>query len=443
MAMSIELVLPIIALGTMSPLFLCFFCGEKVGFLSPVTYLIAIEFVGLFLQSVVIGYLEGGSHYAGYISHGSLLSGMLLALIFNFSYFIGYLAPKHSFSVIRMPRMVSPSSKKNIAFLIFLVGIFLMYRFMAELDVFGAIKSGVLSAKRFVGSGEDEVARGELRMGGDIVLVFGIIKFIRYLKFRRKADFFWFSFSMLSAVTFYFVLSSRTGIVAVLLSFFIISSSFYKGGKVRAIIKLSVYSCLVLVLISAMGVIRKNSGNVDNLEADEGLGLAVFAEHIFSGNYFFTINKAAIVTEKVPEQSPYMIGKTFLPPFYFFIPRVLWDGKPPVRYGPEFAKEMYEIKNDSGIPPSFPVELYWNFGWIGVFVGGFLIGVVTKLIFLKMKKRSREDSAFVYCAYIVFFLVPLMISDFSGAAIGLLLAIAFYLLMNVDDKVYKGEFDEK
>lgn len=418
----------IFALASIMPLTFCFFFGERIGFLSPVTYILVLEFIGVFIQSWVIVTTDFDAFYSWRPISEGLLSGYLLVLIFNSFYFAGWVSVNRPVSYPVVPFLLSPRAKNIFSFAFFVFGIALMYQFLVTLNVFDAMRNGVVSAKRFSGSGDQENAYGYLRMGGDIVLVFGLMKLIEFQQKKNTVTFLFFMVSILSAAVFYFLLSSRMSVLMLALSVLIILSANDAINR-RDFFKYAALFFLLVAMIFAMGAVRKNKGAVENIKDNDVIIGESVKKHLFSGNYFFTINKAVRTIEAVPTVSPYMFGETFLPPFYFFIPKSIWPEKPKVRYGPEFAKNVYGLGGDSGIPPSFPVELYWNFGWVGVAFGGGGLGICSRLFILNTRKKGKKESSFDFCLYIVFLIVPLMSADFAGGIIGLIMAAFFYAMM--------------
>jgi len=83
----------------------------------------------------------------------------------------------------------------------------------------------------------------------------------------------------------------------------------------------------------------------------------------------YEARSASPVMMGVPDIIPYFYGETFLQVFYSFIPRYFWAGKP----------DLYEIQavtilvmpNDDGVNPAGSIaELFMNFGFTAVFLGG-------------------------------------------------------------------------
>jgi hypothetical protein len=81
------------------------------------------------------------------------------------------------------------------------------------------------------------------------------------------------------------------------------------------------------------------------------------------------------------EHKGYYNGEASLPLVYAFIPRVLWPEKPSVELGSWFALEIgvatvsqFTGRSNNSVNMSIPGQLYLDFGWLGVALGGILIG---------------------------------------------------------------------
>jgi hypothetical protein len=74
-------------------------------------------------------------------------------------------------------------------------------------------------------------------------------------------------------------------------------------------------------------------------------------------------------------------GHTLSPLLTAFIPRSIWPDKPDVPTGRLVNKEFHVSEQvETNISPSHLGELYWNFGWPGVFIGMPLIGALLGFI---------------------------------------------------------------
>jgi hypothetical protein len=91
----------------------------------------------------------------------------------------------------------------------------------------------------------------------------------------------------------------------------------------------------------------------------------------------YEARSASAVMMGVPDVIPYFNGKTFTQVFYSFIPRYFWEEKPDL--GDIQAVTTLVMPDDLGINPAGSLaELYMNFGFVAVFIGGVLCFFICK-----------------------------------------------------------------
>ena len=82
-----------------------------------------------------------------------------------------------------------------------------------------------------------------------------------------------------------------------------------------------------------------------------------------------------MIVAKTGNGVSYQHGYTLTPLIATFVPRIFWSDKPDVPTGQLVNKEFHVSEGqDVYISPSHLGELYWNFGWPGVFIGMMCIG---------------------------------------------------------------------
>jgi hypothetical protein len=92
---------------------------------------------------------------------------------------------------------------------------------------------------------------------------------------------------------------------------------------------------------------------------------------------------ACKVMEIFPETEPFKHGSTLLVVLFMPIPRAIWPGKP-IGIGREityyYSGPFYEYSGGWSVAPTILGEYWINFGWIGVMVGGFLLGLLFRVM---------------------------------------------------------------
>lgn len=88
------------------------------------------------------------------------------------------------------------------------------------------------------------------------------------------------------------------------------------------------------------------------------------------------------------------------------VPRVLWPDKPSIHTGHEFGKTfglLLPVDTETHIAPTLVGELYWNFGFAGVVIGCFLVGLLFRWIYRRYGEGGSGDALrkAVYVALLV------------------------------------------
>jgi hypothetical protein len=74
-----------------------------------------------------------------------------------------------------------------------------------------------------------------------------------------------------------------------------------------------------------------------------------------------------VLFDRVPSDEGYLFGESLAKPFYAWVPRGIWSGKPQT-LSREFTERFNARFYDAGgsEPLTFVGDLYWNFGWFGL-----------------------------------------------------------------------------
>jgi hypothetical protein len=144
------------------------------------------------------------------------------------------------------------------------------------------------------------------------------------------------------------------------------------------------------------------------------------------------------VVKDTPAKVSYWGGETYLPLITSYIPRALFPNKPTERTGNNFGRRYnYLGSNDYTTSFNLPwlVEMYANFGSLGVVIGMPLLGLLLAFLEQKLNRPGMNPLEFVIGATVLFRLVY-QESNFSlmtGSVITL--SLALYVLF----KVYLGD----
>ena len=128
------------------------------------------------------------------------------------------------------------------------------------------------------------------------------------------------------------------------------------------------------------------------------------------------IRLLALVMRESPSPVPYWQGKTYESLLTKFIPRVLWPDKPKETLSHEFG-HRYSLLNETdhvtAMNLPWLVELWVNFGPLGLVIGMVLFGIMFGYLVQKLDRREMTALEFVVGATILFPLCSNQESNFS------------------------------
>ncbi len=110
-------------------------------------------------------------------------------------------------------------------------------------------------------------------------------------------------------------------------------------------------------------------------------------------DYMFLLNN-------VPDENPYIYGKTYSKFLFGFIPRSLWPEKPEtvnILYFKTFFPEQYTAGRSRAV--SMIGEMYWNFSYMGVMCGmcimGFFIRILDNILYSSIENKEYVKIMFI------------------------------------------------
>jgi hypothetical protein len=140
------------------------------------------------------------------------------------------------------------------------------------------------------------------------------------------------------------------------------------------------------------------------------------------------------VVKDTPSRVPYWNGETYLPLFTSYIPRIVWPDKPVLTTGNAFGRRYnYLRKTDFETSFNLPwiVEMYANFGSLGVLIGMPLAGVLLAFLEQKFNYPGMNSVELVFGATLLFrlFYQESSFALMLGAIVNL--SLALYVLFKV------------
>ncbi len=177
-------------------------------------------------------------------------------------------------------------------------------------------------------------------------------------------------------------------------------------------------------------------------QAIESIGNLDAASLAPIANRFAGLDSLIVIVSGV---SFYRLGETLTPILSFFVPRVLWPGKPTMSLGYDFAVQFLGwdrvYRSEAAITQMG--DWYWNFGILGVLFGMFIMGVLYRYIYsFFIESRGFSPLAvFVYViAFPIFINIEYNIAFWVGAMItGLLAPTVFLFIVLKVTKIIRGD----
>ncbi|MFH1702701.1 MAG: hypothetical protein ABIB41_04595 [Nitrospirota bacterium] len=138
------------------------------------------------------------------------------------------------------------------------------------------------------------------------------------------------------------------------------------------------------------------------------------------------------VVDLTPETVPYWMGKTYLALPWTPIPRVIFPWKPEKTLGQEFG-HRYSLLYLSDYTTSYNfcqlIEMYANFGIIGVIIGMFIVGVIYRSLY-EMLCHPKAGEGGLLIGLFIFMGLANIESDFSLVFGGVIYNIVLLVIIN-------------
>ena len=363
--------LPLIFLSLL-PLILISCKQNKLNIFEPPIILLMFCIYGGFIRVLSIS-LSGDTkdHLFQAAGNNSLLSGCFLFIFFNLFFAVGYsLAPKIEGSQILKIRIPKVMSYFLLGGLI-TIGGYLIHTFFTDFGIYRLLTSGNISSKQLLNVNNESSSASYLRLGETLFLSLFMVSYYKFKQGSKRLLPLIIASGLL-VILFSIIVSSRSGILTIFIAYASIRNYF----ELKFLSPKIIAGVLSVILIFSFIATSRQSDQ--DLDFDIASSTSLLFEQLSRPQYSYTIDKAAMVTQMVPGKAPHLFGQSIMSPFFAPVPRFIWPGKPLIRYGPEFANQvLLDTRENTGVPPSFPVELFWNFGWAGVGLGGFLTGILS------------------------------------------------------------------
>jgi len=300
------------------------------------------------------------------------------------------------------------------------------------------------SLKNFLDSREEFRAGGLIGKGVFIypatrlltfaVLIFTIWKlrtFTKNNKYPLKKPIILLTLSIIPALSMGF----RGLLILPFISFILVYNYLYKKIEIKKLIPIST---IILIIFVLYGVFRQVPSNIE-ISSNQLIEIVKANPELAYG--FVSRSKGievvASVIKKLDQTHEYDLGyKSLFEILTIWIPGKIWDDKP-ISTGVRFTTYFFgdnlnyirgEYKNDwGGVSPTIIGEAYWNFGWLGIIVGLFFLGGLTKIIYLTfINNLNHNFSVLIYALIFVLFIMSA--ESFQGNINGFIMDIFVYII---------------
>jgi hypothetical protein len=204
-----------------------------------------------------------------------------------------------------------------------------------------------------------------------------------------------------------------------------------------------VFMALLFILVSAVKAdfrsFLRQGRYVGENPAEKSLSLARLAltkKEVLSKGYLLATQRIshnlmsfAHVVDFTPGVVPYWRGESYRGLLWAPLPRVLFPAKPKLELGQAFGHRYSFLRTDDlstswNLPQL--VEMYVNFGLLGVIAGMFIIGIIYRLLF-EMFCHSASGQGGLLIGVFIFTKLAIIESDFAT----IFGNIAFYIILLV------------
>lgn len=274
-------------------------------------------------------------------------------------------------------------------------------------------------------------AREEIRGGDHLVVILGlptVLAYVLYNIWKRapKSLLFWGTLAF-ALVSVFLASGSRSALlyplIVLLLLHFALTGNLPK-------VSLLVFAMSAWLLVGAIGLFR--SAHFGARSVDWGIFSEYTVSDILEAG---SEDLSARGTERngnlpplhfVPEDSPLLLGSTYLRILLTPVPQALLPFEKPTAAGRLNGQLFFGV--DAGIPVDSVIEAYWNFHVPGILVIFFALGITAAYVFrLYLLNHAVPGAATLYILYLIYFdfSSQLLVAFLQRAAIAVLITILF------------------
>ena len=246
--------------------------------------------------------------------------------------------------------------------------------------------------------------------------------FLIYLQNKRKISLF-VIFMIFSSFIMYVSTARLSGAVFYLISFPLMYAVYY---EFKINLKILLYLCFFIIFLGFLYFYRFYSNlSYLGIEMDSNI-LGLIGEHFFGMTNFGDLQSITFANQYTKDYG-YLFGLSFLDFSYFWISKIFWIDLEVTSIGTRLTNS-YFYHVDSGSPaPGIISEMIMNFGYIGLTIIMFLIGMIFNIVQKSIKLKSNIFNLYVYTNFLLFVLLLAKV-DSSHISSLIWAILPFYLL---------------
>ena len=411
-------------LGTMCVIVVSFplFVRRGVSVFEPLVFIVLLVTIGTPMKLIYVLSVRATDEY---IANHILLhqepqvffTGVTVSLVGWVCYVIGYMMrfPKAPFEPLFFPQINEWNGRK-LQMALLAIGT------VSILGFLGFIASENISFSSFTDMSKKRLLDAR-ESGGERIhsMTYIFIRLAAFSKFivyfclvwtihRKKSFLSWTGALLVMAIIqtmlLAVLLNSRAGIALLLLDCTVLS--YYLSKKIDIKLVAAFFSVACLLMLPMMAARGQRDGHNINDSMDKLLAKT------FNGRNMLDISKCCHIINGVPEKMEYRNGEMLYAWMAAPIPTSYWPDKPKwTGQGVIVSQKIFGHKSDiNGCPPGLIGELCWNFGWIGVWIGLFLVGLIHRQIFIAFyPHRDNPTCILLYTLIVTRFVIFSMGND--------------------------------
>tara|TARA_B100001059_G_scaffold13776_1_gene11140 strand:+ start:21569 stop:22990 length:1422 start_codon:yes stop_codon:yes gene_type:complete len=410
---------------------------------SPLNYLIYFIFLNIIIRNLYILFDIPSTSYINanfllFESKDILIKPILLTLVGFIFFTIGYLFYPYKYSINKKKNIKWNVRKLNLLSLVLSsISFISLVKFIAssKLNLLLITIQSFSSYRGISDNLSDYNANGLLRVLIQLSIVVFYINYLHYKTSQVKSfsNKFYLVISFLISILFFFFVQSRSGVIFLFINCFIIN--YYLNFNKFSYRRLLVLFSMVVLFFSFMTSLRSGSG-FDLKDAVQDSLFSVL-DPLVANNGGIDTSKTAHIMNYVDKHNDFKYGSGYLFIFSSFIPRAIWPNKP-VNIDTEVGNKVYNANayGSGAVPPGLIAESYWNFGYLGILIITFIVGIFTRRLHNYFKIINNDNNKILL--YVVCFIgIPYSCfgSSITSALIGLIyLLVPLYLSLKYISK---------